>query len=116
MLLLFNFTFAEFAVCETDLPSQTTESKQCPQPIGPAGPAFFPQFSALRKGDREQCLMRRESWPVTRSLSPFSMKFGLLISFLIRRWRNARGKARKRLIGKKSSSPRTSALYAVEFA
>ena len=53
---------------------------------------------------------------MTRSLSPFSMKFGLLISFLIRRWRNARGKARKRLIGKKSNSPRTGALYAVEFA
>lgn len=56
-MLLLNFTFAEFAVCETDLPSQTTESKHCPQPIGPAGPALFPQFSGPKEGDREQCLM-----------------------------------------------------------
>lgn len=49
-MLLLNFTFAEFAVCETDLPSQTTESKHCPQPIGPAGPALFPQFSGPKEG------------------------------------------------------------------
>lgn len=52
---------------------------------------------------------------MTRSLSPFSIG-GLLISFLIRRWKIREESPERANRGKKSKSPRTGVLYAVEFA
>lgn len=103
MSLLFNFTFSECSICETDLPSQTAESKHCPPANQSHWPSSLPPALRTKDGGRGECLMLKESWPVTRSLSPLSVKFGILISFLIRRGGNVSGRPRKRLIGKKLS-------------
>lgn len=48
----FNFIFSEFAICETDLPSQTTDGKRCPPAHQPCWPSSLPTAQCAGGGRR----------------------------------------------------------------
>ena len=50
MSLFLNFTFSECAICETDLPSQTTESKHCPPANQARWPSSLPTALCTKDG------------------------------------------------------------------